>query len=636
MKLIFGIILVRVFFSFGKVTSFHDLEDGSEESKKLSVPMLDDIAEMEETLSKIMTLIEEKEEILGATYHDEKTGRKQKTLKGIVVPRKSGRDFDSAISLDDLGKGFKLNTKATESPLNRLLFLTQKSKMIANKGTYIDQRMMNNEADLSKTLDVGGEVSVGFGPVAVGAGFDYATSNASTKTSTTFLYVNRQSHFALTPMNPNNLETVQSVQNYIRDQKYEAIYEEFGTKYVSQLLYGAQLNIAITVTSETSLDSDDIAAELSTGIKAGGVSVDLSAKFAKSDTTGKSSYNMHITIESIGVNVKANTITSFGDFPQVKDVIDQFDKDYNAILIKLSELSGEEKETYLREQLTPVAITIEDTHNAIIELSQDQASALSARMNKLSEANIDLQLSMGKLMSVQTILADKFNHNPKGKGIFYYPWEDEYKAVHAILEEKLTEIENFQQDNITTIINKQISEVPQTMSREVHTRIDGLIGDGFIRSPTLTDPMSNFQKNYPDMYWEGYVLNGETFMEGTLKHEKDDRKVMNYNLIHNILDCTTCDYWEANYGEHLVDGVCPYFCKGTCGNVPLYMDGGSDCRAYPTTDDITVICTTCKDGTGFSNGMPLTNGVCTNACTWNGDCLHSKYFPYDYDCSGVV
>merc|ERR1719410_3323138 len=90
--------------------------------------------------------------------------------------------------------------------------------------------------------------------------------------------------------------------------------------------------------------------------------------------------------------------------------------------------------------------------------------------------------------------------------------------------------------------------VPKPLGDEGEDTINNIIGSGYVPSPTLYgDDGNNSAQHYKDMYWDGIVLNGKPWMEGTLKCKEKHRYLMGPAKYEKIYEHVQPDFCQKGY-----------------------------------------------------------------------------------------
>jgi hypothetical protein len=198
---------------------------------------------------------------------------------GTILPLVSGPNFNPSISKQDIYKGIKTNVGQDESILMPKVFDYSPNNFIyeVNKNSFLHSNIIKDATDIQDALDISGSLSVSYGPCSGSGAGEYLSKNSATKNSVTVLYTQR---FSLYSERPNNsYKPVEAIEGLIKSGDYATIANRYGTRFIDQILYGAQLDIKFTVTSNSNVDKDEINAQLKGSIGKGPLSIEFDAKF---------------------------------------------------------------------------------------------------------------------------------------------------------------------------------------------------------------------------------------------------------------------------------------------------------------------------------------------------------------------
>ena len=315
----------------------------------------------------------------------------------------------------------------------------------------------------------------------------------------------------------------------------EAATENFGTKFVESVVYGAQLDVTYTLTSDHDFDTESIKAELEGKVgvpSAGPLEIKFKAKFEKGKQSEKKSHQMRIDVKAIGVTICVPANLSF---EEVTKIIDTFNKEYKA------KFNGFDptKKTALLNEIVPVGFMLGSTaHRVKSRLHKSNLTLLHKRMAQLGEVFHQTLFWMGKLESVNRELYLRYDNDPRLRKLMYDPYLKQQEKVIGSLEEKLNELLSFRAKPMSDLImaDVQIPTVyPQRGTKE-EDAIRGLCGELYIANPVTISPYDPFE----DLYYEGFGLKeGENFkpwMDGTLKDVKNSSIIAQENTPENLAD----------------------------------------------------------------------------------------------------
>ena len=278
-------------------------------------------------------------------------------LTGTTLATRVGQDFAPSFSKQDIYKGIKTNIGKDNGILMPKLFEYNPDNFIneVNQNSYAHSVIIQDSADIQDALDISGSLSVSYGPCSGSGAGEYLSKNSATKNSVTVLF---KQWFTLYSTRPNNsYKVVDAVEDLIKEENYAAIASQYGTRFIDQIIYGAQLDMKFTVTSESDVDVDEIDANLRGSIGEAPLSLDFEGKFQKSSSSSEAQYRMEIEASAIGVDLPVLPNPSFN---QTLQIIANFTAAYEELRHYIDEHGIDETST-VTKQLTPVAVSIIDT-----------------------------------------------------------------------------------------------------------------------------------------------------------------------------------------------------------------------------------------------------------------------------------
>lgn len=551
-----------------------------------------------------------------------------------VLPIKAGMEPTAPITKLNLYQGIKTNINSDGTILRPKLFQYNEDDIIrtfSNRQTYEFNTVIQKQSDINDAIGIDGSLSVATGPVSGSGAGNYLSSHSATKNSVTFLYTVRHQVYSELP-NENAYKPVHVVSTMINNNQYHELAEHYGTSFINSIIFGMQLDIKFTISSESDVDAEDIQAHIAANIGSGkGMTGDIAAKFNSTKTSKHELYTMTIEATSMGTNI---FVPANPSFEEVGGIVDQFNGHFNSTIRQIRKIGINEASKNITGALAAVAVGYADTSTYLPQLNADDHAKIERRLISNAKTMQSTILAMGQLEAQKTFLTQTFTD---GKDLhdYYYPWNRKYQDFYNhVLLPKLQECEGFQEQNVTEILNS-VNNVPSALSTDAQRVIKGLLGKGYVAAPvTLED------KNFTDMYWDnGYVLfdwtvddHGEVvidddkpsrpFIQGSLFCEKNDEMVGHQNTTHILArtipitacsdptppptptptpspsqpQCTTRDPYCPS------DGIC---CESSQGGPYCTNSAGTDdtgcCNMIPYEP---TVCMKCDNPDGTGNCVP--------------------------------
>jgi hypothetical protein len=392
---------------------------------------------------------------------------------------------------------------------------------------------------------------------------NYLKSCMTTTKKVTLIYRSRHTAY-FKRLQPGTLETTQSANKMIH--RPTELAQTYGTRFISSIVYGAQLDVAFTVTSSEDINVQEMEAELKGKIGVGPLSVGFKAKFEKKTGAEKALYNMAITAKAIGVklDVPANPT-----FEQVAYIINNFNEKYD---VKFKNHGN--KNTELLQQLEPVGFMTSSIADSIETLSKEEIAVVEDKMKDLGKAFSETMYWKAKLDVINTNLKQCYEKDHKLRAEMYDPYYHELEKVMVGFQESISKCLEFRALPLQKLVagaNVVPCTYPKTASEEEYL-LRGLSGELYIPSPVHIGDHEPLDK---DIYYIGFALKkGDTFipwMSGCLQRstngitetvataETPENLYNRYNSSSSypIKDGDTFDYppWEGTCIAKFVNGA---------------------------------------------------------------------------------
>jgi len=444
------------------------------------------------------------------TYNPEEETRVLMSGK-CVIPIMVGGTIYAQITENNLLDGFKLN--AHQHPFTAKVFTACDAERKNFASTKSISKTISSAEDIEETTLIAGELSVSYGPLVEGSGSGkFLTSTLSTKHRVSIEYSTRRTAYVYECDSRVPLEGVADVKNKIRDQDYGGVYDRYGTKFIDQIVFGMQLSATYTIISNSVLNKQEIEAALGGKIGVGPLTVEFEAKFDHSKTNKDELYTLEVEAHSLGVDM---AVAPNPSFDEMNEIIKNFNADYDKKIESLRK-NGIDDNSVLN-QLTAVGFTLGDTTNQLPTLDKLEAATLSNKMINLSNTWLDTLIESADLQLEDKRLDELYGSGIEKKEI-YMKWYDEKMKAKNLIDQKITECNNYKQLGIEEIVNTVVPEKLNMIDRIV---IDGLLGKGAILPPVTING-----KEYENMYWEGYIIDNEPFYEGVVKCYDHNRETV--------------------------------------------------------------------------------------------------------------
>lgn len=292
----------------------------------------------------------------------------------------------------------------------------------------------------------------------------------------------------------------------------------YGTKFVDQIIYGAQLDVVFTVTSTQEIDLQEIEAELKGRIGVGELSLDFEAKFERQEGEERAELEMSIVAFGSGVNF---SVKSNPSFKEVNDIIDNFNAEYEELIDELRERENIDEEENVLRQLSPIGFTLGSIADHERKLSRSTVAVLDRRMGELQETLYDTLFWISKLEKSLEAAYAKYAMTPRSRLQNYVPFEREVLGYIRALDGKLNECLAYRRLPLELLVGDSAEDVPEAFQDDA---LYGLVGEGFIPSPLTIEGEA-----FEGIYYEGYTLPRDgayvPWLSGTAKRESDNMRV---------------------------------------------------------------------------------------------------------------
>lgn len=467
---------------------------------------------------------EESEDDVVADAEQNLLGR---ALPTIVEPG----SLSQATPIDTLGRGLKLNCESGEDPVKGRVFMYEglnKAYVIPNSYTYTTRTTIESAKDLADVTGVSGSLSLSFGAGDISAEGEgsYLKDRSVTSNKVCMIYSDFASRFAINIKPPGEklkpepyvdstyLTTLnQPNKNDVWKNKLADFYNVYGTNYINQILYGAALKIDFCVTSEEIIDKDSVKASLDASINKGKLKGNIKGKFEKDESSGKSEYNLDITIDARGANVANRSVDSI---PLANRAIDEYLESEKRMKEKFDEFYYKLDTPQLDDDLVHevnnigymvIGVGIQRIDTQLPFLFDNMPSIVEEKMTQLAEVVGQLSVEKARLEAQYESVKSDVETGLDDLRILE-PWENDYERIRNVIDKKFEACTDFLTYNITQL---QEEEVPEMLTVQNRREIDALAGRR-ASVPTVGSPLGLYTTGsedtdfiYEGMYWEGFV-----------------------------------------------------------------------------------------------------------------------------------
>ena len=480
-----------------------------------------------------------------------------------TIPLKVG-DFHQPISVHDIGRGFKLNVASGEDCFKKKVFTGEMETSAMTSSTTVSE-IITDMSTLNESMEINGNLGVSYGPMISGEGSgSYVQETVSNRHRAVIVYRTRHMAF-FKRLKPGTLKEVKDVHEHREDSGY--LTSKYGTKFIDEIVYGAQLDVTFTVTSQTDIDMNEIEAELKGKVGIGVLSIEFAGKFNKGKHGEEAQYNMSIIAEATGVLV---TIPPNPTFEQVTKIIEDFNDAYHE---KFNNFSVENGNPLLKD-IEPVGFMLSGTADRIPTLNRMQVARLEDKMKDLEKVLRKTVLWKAKLNAIDSDLIERYKRDPKGQSEMYNPYIKIQRDAMAILEDKMDECIAYRAKDLEKLIEEEVPKAYPTAGSPDEDVYRGLCGEYYFPTPVKIEG-----KSLDDVYYEGIAVKNDPkndkfvpWMDGTLKNKAGvtiATAKTPEDLLANYL-AAAIDLSDSKKFKKFPDGAIVSFGSASSGN---YLDG---------------------------------------------------------------
>jgi len=415
------------------------------------------------------------------------------------VPLSIGPDFQAGFGEDAISSGLKLNINDGESLLRGKIFegtVDVLSFKTSNQKTVLIEDLKS----LEEYMDIGGGLGISYGPMCCGEASNYLKNKASPYEATVAYRYQRVAY----AKKFNQLDLVEELR--YSDLDADTIAEEYGTKFIDQMNYGAQLDVEITFKSRNKKSIDKIKSELkdNTNLKV------IQAKF-------ESNFGLN---EKVGIAIKTKVsglnflLPLNPNIEQITVAKDRLDNHFN---------SEVEQQNLLA--FSPIEFSVASISDHIESLPRNENSRLESNMNDVRKVLYSALFFKQTLIEIRKEQESIYS-DPRDKAILFNRYSQEVEKVVQLLGKKIEECLRYRRHTLKELMGREGTGIPKMPEDYVKDEIaEGLIGDSLLRSP-VTIGTTEFMK----MYYSGYSIETDGIMQpwlsGSLRIDDSDSKII--------------------------------------------------------------------------------------------------------------
>ncbi|CAB9505981.1 expressed unknown protein [Seminavis robusta] len=416
------------------------------------------------------------------------------------VPLCWGQDHRSSSPLfdNDILRGYKLNIAEGGSPLRHHVFEGE-IEAVPSSNTLSRSLVIKTLDDIKDVLEIEGSLGVSYGPMTSREDSAYfLQSKVASKQQVTSWYRSRHVAYAKA-VDVNTLKPMFGVDLLDGDE----IADHFGSKFIDQIIYGAQLDVVFTLTSSEDIDMKEVEAELKRKIGVEPLSDEFQANFKKQDGQSRSKYEMTIVAQACGVDFSTPTNPSF---EQVNELIDDFNSQYNKS--KVAVVQGgtiDAEQSNILEQFSPIGFTLSSIADYLPNLNEVASDDLGSRMTELREVFHQALFWEAKITAFRN-QQELIYLDSRSRDEMFEPYNTEVSKVLHKLEAKIEECLEYRSQPMATIVGSdetKAAKIPDTYPSSGHDEdaLQGLVGAAFIPSPVTVG-----KSTFDHMHYIGFAL----------------------------------------------------------------------------------------------------------------------------------
>lgn len=471
----------------------------------------------------------------------------------LFVPLQIGDDWPArSISEDDLLRGFKINIDNGEELIKDKVF-DGTIKGVAAQHSSSSSKVIRSTDDLKSSLDIDTSLSVSYEPFGkIEGSYDFFKSRVSSRYQASFLYRAQRQAYSKKAVNIKALPEVQNLSGF-------EIIARYGSKYISEIVYGGQLDLRYTITSEEEVNMKEIEAELDANFRLGKLSPSFEAKTKYINEERQTRYTMEIQANVIGFSLPLKPDLTF---EEAASAVAAFDREYDLLEAQVASQAMVDSNPNILNQFRPVGFKVKSIADEFSPLSTAISTGLDGRMTELQKLCYDASYWRAKLTGAGSVLRRQFE-DPEEKAKWLDPYEVVYRRELIRIDNVLDQCIAYRRLPAERIIGQGIEPAPlpekllrdsDELSSDELSILRGLCGEAFIPSP-----LSIRGAMFEDAEYVGFALaDCDTglmipWMSGTARHVDGTSEVYGRTPEELEIDfrnkVNSVDIWLGDWGE---------------------------------------------------------------------------------------
>jgi len=429
----------------------------------------------------------------------------QLATSSSFYPLKIGQDFQAAYSDNDILRGFKVNVKEGENPLKDKVF-SGETIIIPFASTYDRATLIQKYKDVEDSMGIGGSIGVNYKMTVKGkAEADYVQSAITSKKEERVIYSLRRVAYA----KKVDIDTIGNATEELNGfLSPDIIADKYGTKFIDQMLYGAQLDIDFKLSSDDEKTMQKIGAKLEGEINLKAIAIDFKANFNLTSEEDERYLKIDITASTSGL--PGFSIPANPDITQVIKAIDGFQTDYEKLVKEAKNLTNVGNISNVLKMFSPVGFGLSSISDYQPTLSKSETAALENKMADVADVFYDTLYLKGQLKETKD-RQENIYKDPRDKGLWYNPYAKQVDRVIAELDKKVDECLDYQRLPMAVIVGREGNAMvpePNAIDRDI---VDGLLGNTF-----LPNDVTILNTEFKNKHYVGFGLKvdeGKQFCE---------------------------------------------------------------------------------------------------------------------------
>jgi len=450
----------------------------------------------------------------------------------LIIPVIIDGYIQKSITDLNLNDGYKINVPDRGNVFRGKVFEDNGYAIRPNGKEFTLTEVIETSEDLTEMMDVRGSLSVSYGVLSGKLDGGYIENSISSKKKAIIKYQSRRVAYVLVT---TEHELNEAVKNLLISGNTDDIYDEYGTLFVSEVHYGGQLDIKYEVTSESDIDMELIRGGIEGKIGVGPIKGALVGKLNVTDGNTKAEYRMKIVTRTLGMSGLPPPGPG-ANFDEINTYIDKFNERYQIMIANVSDQISDggftRDKNPIISKMTAVALGLDNISKYLPNTKGIEAAHMRAQMNKLSVSFQQALMLQARLDFEETQL--ELSMSIKEVHEYLKPWQEKKKEEAVIIAKKIQDCLDYREKTVSELYKNDL-KVPEKLSPEDVTSIDGLLGKGYLRSAALTgtDTIEN-------AFYTGYVLYnngvGKPFYYGAVTCNRNDQYIAGPDKLEHIND----------------------------------------------------------------------------------------------------